>query len=211
MGNKETEKAPLEHRVYVSGFLIDKTGVTWGQYKKFAADTGVDLPPHDPYWGMADDFPAVYVTWEEAKAYCEWAGGRLPTEAEREKAARGLDDRLYPWGNEPPNENLAVFRQSWGYSGPAAVATHPAGASPYGLLDAGGNCWEWTADWHSRDYYEHSPYANPKGPESGMAHVVRGGSWDSRPTVLSASCRNWGHRGYRDGDFGFRCAMNLIQ
>jgi formylglycine-generating enzyme required for sulfatase activity len=211
MGNRDTERTPLEHQVYVSEFLMDKTGVSWGQYKKFAAATGIPLPPHRPYWGILDDHPAVYVTWEEAKTYCEWAGGRLPTEAEREKAARGTDGRKFPWGNEEPKDRLGVFRQSWGYDSTGSVYGHAAGASPYGLLNMGGNVWEWCADWYDGDYYETSPYRDPKGPATGRAHVVRGGSWDSRPTVLSASCRSWGHRGYRDGDFGFRCAMNNPQ
>ena len=209
MGNKETERSPLEHQVYVSEFLMDKTGVTWGQYKKYVEATRIPLPPHDPYWGIHDNHPAVYVTWEEAKAYCEWAGARLPTEAEREKAARGTDGRKYPWGNEEPTPELGVYRRHWGREATAAVGTHPAGASPYGLLDMGGNVWEWCADWYNNDYYLTSPYKDPKGPSSGTTHVVRGGSWDSRPTVLSASCRSWGHWGYREGDFGFRCAMNI--
>jgi len=209
MGNRNTENTPLEHKVWVGDFLIDKLGVSWAQYKKFAADTGIALPPQaPPYWGLHDDEPAAYVTWEESKAYCEWAGGRLPTEAEREKSAKGWDDRLYPWGEEEPNPNLSVNRISWGYAGPGKVGARPAGASPYGLLDAGGNMWEWCSDWFGQDYFASSPYRNPKGPDNGLAHVVKGGSWDSRPTVLSASSRNWGHRGYRDGDFGFRCAMN---
>ena len=208
MGNKETERTPLEHRVYVSDFLMDKTGVSWGQFKKFAEVSGIPLPLHEPYWGIHEDHPMVYVTWEEAKAYCEWAGGRLPTEAEREKAARGTDARKYPWGNEEPEPERGVYRRTWGYEATEAVGTHPAGASPYGLLDMGGNVWEWCADWFDNGYYAVSPYRDPRGPTSGTAHVVRGGSWDSRPSVLSSSCRSWGHRGYRDGDFGFRCAMN---
>ena len=208
MGNKNTERTPLEHQVYVSEFLMDKTGVSWGQYKQFAAATGLPLPPHKPYWGILDDHPAIYVTWEEAKTYCEWTGARLPTEAEREKAARGTDGRKFPWGDEEPNDRLGVFRQSWGYDSTGAVGKHVAGASPYGLLNMGGNVWEWCADWYDGDYYQISPFRDPQGPALGRAHVVRGGSWDSRPTVLSASCRSWGHRGYRDGDFGFRCAMN---
>jgi formylglycine-generating enzyme required for sulfatase activity len=208
MGNRDTERTPLEHQVYVSGFLIDKMGVSWGQYKQFAAETGVLLPPHKPYWGILDDHPAIYVTWEEAQNYCEWAGGRLPTEAEREKAARGTDGRDFPWGDEKPNDRLGVFRKSWGYGSTGAVGSHSAGASPYGALNMGGNVWEWCSDWYDGDYYEISPFRNPKGPETGRVHAVRGGSWDSRPDVLSASCRSWGHRGYRDGDFGFRCAMN---
>jgi formylglycine-generating enzyme required for sulfatase activity len=208
MGNEETERTPLEHRVYVSDFLMDKTGVTWGQFKGFADATGTPLPPHEPYWGIHDDHPMIYVTWEEARAYCEWAGGRLPTEAEREKAARGTDDRKYPWGNEEPDPERAAFRRTWGHEATQAVGTYPAGASPYGLLDMAGNVWEWCSDWYDDGYYAVSPYRDPKGPPSGRAHVVRGGSWDSRPSVLSCSCRSWGHRGYRDGDFGFRCAMN---
>ena len=205
MGNRNTERTPLEHQVYVSDFMMDKTGVSWGQYKQFAAATGIPLPPHKPYWGILDDHPTVYVTWEEAKTYCEWAGGRLPTEAEREKAARGTDGRKFPWGDEEPNDRLGVFRQSWGYDSTGAVGKLLDGASPYGLLDMGGNVWEWCSDWYQDDYYQVSPFRDPQGPPMGRAHVVRGGSWDSRPTVLSASCRSWGHRGYRDGDFGFRC------
>ncbi len=209
MGNRDTERSPLEHRVYVSEFMMDKTGVTWGQYKKFADATGVPLPAQEPYWGIHNDHPAVYVTWEDAKTYCEWAGARLPTEAEREKAARGTDERKYPWGNEEPDPQRAVFRRNWGKEATAAVGTHPAGASPYGLQDMGGNVWEWCSDWYDDGYYKVSPYRNPQGPSSGNAHVVRGGSWDSRPDVLSSSCRSWGHLGYREGDFGFRCAMNV--
>jgi len=209
MGNRDTERTPLEHLVWVSDFLMDKTGVTWGQYKKFAAATGKPLPASEPYWGFPDDHPAVYVTWVEARNYCEWAGGRLPTEAEREKGARGSDGRKFPWGNGEPEPRLGVYRRSWGYEGTAAVGTHPDGASPYGLLDMGGNVWEWCSDWYDNGYYAVSPYRDPKGPLTGISHVVRGGSWDSRPDVLSASCRSWGHRGYSEGDFGFRCAMNL--
>jgi formylglycine-generating enzyme required for sulfatase activity len=208
MGNLDTERTPLEHRVYVSDFLMDKTGVTWGQYRAFTEATRIPQPRHRPYWGIHDDHPVVYVTWEEAKEYCNWAGARLPTEAEREKAARGTDDRKYPWGDEEPDSERAVFRRSWGQEATGAVGHHPAGVSPYGLHDMGGNVWEWCADWYDGDYYAESPFRDPKGPKSGSAHVVRGGSWDSRPAVLSASCRSWGHRGYRDGDFGFRCAMN---
>lgn len=209
MGNKDSERQPMEHKVYVSEFLMDKTPVTWGKFKIFAAETIRSLPP-SPYWGIHDNHPVVFVTWEEANAYCQWAGGRLPSEAEREKAARGTDGRKYPWGNEEPNPKLAVFRRNWGDIATDPVGMRPKGASPYGLLDMAGNVWEWCADWYDEKYYEISPYMDPKGPSSGRFRVVRGGSWDSRPDVLNSSVRNWGHRGYREGDFGFRCAMDPI-
>jgi formylglycine-generating enzyme required for sulfatase activity len=208
MGNPNTERTPLEHVVYLSEFLMDKLPVTWARFKQFAASTGLPLPPHEPYWGIHEDHPAVFVTWEEAKTYCEWAGGRLPTEAEREKAARGTDKRKFPWGDAEPDQTRGVFRHDWGREATEPVGTHPAGASPYGLLDMGGNVWEYCADWYDDAYYAVSPRRDPKGPPTGTLHVVRGGSWDSRPAVLSASCRNWSSRGYREGDFGFRCAMN---
>jgi formylglycine-generating enzyme required for sulfatase activity len=208
MGNRETEVQTLEHKVYVSTYLMDKTPVTWSQFKKFAGATGASLPPNPPYWGIHDDHPAVFVTWEEGRAYCQWAGGRLPTEAEREKAARGTDGRKYPWGEEEPNPKRAVFRGYWGNQATGPVGTHPSGASPYGLLDTGGNVWEYVADWYDPKYYEVSPQRNPKGPLTGRAHVVRGGSWDSRPIVLMTAQRNFAYRGYREGDFGFRCAMD---
>ncbi|MGH2667538.1 MAG: formylglycine-generating enzyme family protein [bacterium] len=159
------------------------------------------------YWGIHDDHPVNFVTWEEGNAFCGWAGGRLPAEAEWEKAARGTDGRTNPWGNEPADPSRAVYRRGWGYLATDPVGSHPTGASPYGLLDMGGNVWEWCADWYDADYYAVAPTRDPRGPLAGIARVVRGGSWDSRPAVLSASCRSWGHRGYREADFGFRCAM----
>jgi formylglycine-generating enzyme required for sulfatase activity len=207
MGNLETEGAPLPHTVYVSSFLMDKLPLTVGRFKRFVAATGRPLPP-DPYWGVHDDFPVAFVRWDEAKAYCEWTGGRLPTEAEREKATRGTDGRMWPWGSEPPSDERAVFRRNWGQEGNDAVGIRPAGASPFGLLDTGGNMWEFCEDWWDRDYYKSSPQKDPTGPKTGQARVVKGGSWDSRPTVLSASSRNFAYTGYREGDFGFRCAAD---
>jgi len=207
MGNLQTEGAPLPHTVYVSSFLMDKLPLTVGRFKRFAAATGCPLPP-DPYWGVHDDFPVAFVRWDEAKAYCEWAGGRLPTEAEREKATRGTDGRMWPWGSEPPSPERGVFRRNWGQEGNDAVGIRPAGASPYGLLDTGGNMWEFCEDWWDPDYFKSSPRKDPAGPKTGRARVVKGGSWDSRPTVLSASSRNFAYTGYREGDFGFRCAAD---
>jgi len=207
MGNPETEGAPQPHTVFVSTFLMDKLPLTVGRYRQFATATGRPLPP-DPYWGVHDENPVAFVRWDEAKAYCEWAGGRLPTEAEREKATRGTDGRLFPWGSDLPSPERAVFRRNWGQQGNDPAGVRPAGAGPYGLLDTGGNMWEYCEDWYSPDYYASSPKKDPAGPKTGRARIVKGGSWDSRPTVLSASSRNFAYTGYREGDFGFRCAAN---
>jgi formylglycine-generating enzyme required for sulfatase activity len=207
MGNLETEGAPLPHTVSVSAFLIDKLPLIVRRFRRFAAETGRPLPP-DPFWGVHDDHPVAFVRWDEAKAYCEWVGGRLPTEAEREKAARGTDGRRYPWGSEPPGDDRAVFGRFWGEAGNDAAGARPAGASPYGMLDPEGNMWEFCEDWWDPDYYKSSPPKDPPGPKTGTARVVRGGSWDSRWVVLTASNRNFAYTGYREGDFGFRCAAD---
>ena len=110
--------------------------------------------------------------------------------------------------SEKPNPTLATFRHNWGSEASTPVGSHPAGASPYGLLDMGGNVWEWCEDWFDPKYPEVSPKKDPLGPATGRRHVVKGGSWDSRPSVLSASSRNFGYLGYREGDFGFRCAAD---
>jgi len=115
---------------------------------------------------------------------------------------------MWPWGSEPPSPERGVFRGSWGQDGNDAAGIRPAGASPYGLLDTGGNMWELCEDWHDANYFKSSPPKDPAGPKTGRARVVKGGSWDSRPTVLSASSRNFAYTGYREGDFGFRCAAD---
>ena len=207
MGNLETEgSAPAAHRLR---FLLPhgQAPLDGRSLQALCGRHGRPLPP-DPYWGVHDDFPVAFVRWDEAKAYCEWAGGRLPTEAEREKATRGTDGRMFPWGSEPPSPERAVFGRYWGQEGNDAVGIRPAGASPYGLLDTGGNMWEFCEDWWDPDYFKSSPPKDPAGPKTGRARVVRGGSWDSRWVTLSASSRNFAYTGYREGDFGFRCASD---
>jgi formylglycine-generating enzyme required for sulfatase activity len=207
MGNLKVEGTPQPHPVFVSRFLMDKLPLTVGRYERFASETGRRLPP-DPWWGLHDGNPVAYVRWDEAKAYCEWAGGRLPTEAEREKAARGTDGRDFAWGAEPPSEERAVFGHFWGAQGNETAGVRPTGASPYGLLDMGGSMWEFCEDWWSPAYDLSAPQKDPRGPNTGRAHVVRGSSWDSRWITLYASSRNFAYIGYREGDFGFRCAAN---
>ena len=168
------------HNVYLDSFWIDQTEVTNKMYQ-MCMDAGGCIPlmsnesyTRDSYFGNSayDNYPVVYVDWHMASAYCEWAGRRLPTEAEWEKAARGTDGRIYPWGNEPPNSRLLNFGNDQDDTN--EVGLYPAGTSPYGALDMAGNVQEWTADWYDSEYYQTSPADNPQGPSSGEYRAIRG-------------------------------------
>jgi len=156
-----------------------------------------------------DTTPVTQVSWEDANAYCNWAGRRLPTEAEWEKAARGEDGRLFVWGNEPPVERFLNYNLN--VRGPRPGGSYSAGASPYGLYDIAGNVWEWVSDYYNETYYQNSPNQNPAGPPQGEGHSLRGGSWASEYKdmyLLVAAFRFW-NRSYVSSDaLGFRCAMD---
>ena len=208
MGNNEKyyHERPV-HPVYMDAFMIDKYEVTMGQYKKFAQATGRSLPDWVKRLAPTDLHPAVGLSWEDANAYAKWAGKRLPTEAEWEKAARGgLVGKTYPWGDEPPDE-----RCNYGKKYNRLLPVGSFAPNGYGLYDMAGNAWEWCADWHSENYYKLSPKSNPKGPESGINRVLRGGSWSSDEDKLRCSARSEEIPTFRNHNFGFRCAKDVSQ
>ena len=190
-----------QHTVYLDAYYIYKNDVTVAQYQKFCAATGHALP-QPPQWGWHENHLIVNVTWDDAKAYANWAGASLPTEAQWEKAARGGDGRIFPWGNAWDGGKC---NNSYGTS---QVGSFAAGASPYGVLDMAGNVWQWCADWCDVNFYRNSPARNPQGPDTGKARVVRGGGWNSSvvPGAFRAACRGWVEPTGRGDGGGFRCA-----
>lgn len=156
-------------------------------------------------------WPALYVTWPEASDFCRAQGKRLPTEAEWEKAARGENGNLFPWGQKPPEPGLAMFGQYHVHEIPivAPVGNGEAGRSPYGLHHMAGNAAEWVEDWFGIDYYMTMPDHNPRGPANGRYKVVRGGSWKSTPALLRTATRSGASPDQRAATIGFRCAQSV--
>ena len=202
-----------QHTIYLNSYWINKFEVTNAEYKKCVDSGNCSLPienksyTRNSYFGNAqyDDYPVIYVSWNDANTYCEWAGKRLPTEAEWEKAARGIDGRIYPWGNTFDSSKL----NSGGVvSDTTKVGSYPAGASPYGVMDLAGNVWEWVADWFENNYYNISPRNNPTGSSSGDLKVTRGGSWLDGPDFVRVALRGtWTSAPIKEIQ-GFRCAKD---
>lgn len=203
MGSDLVDDEKPQHRVYLNAFYMDTYEVTVGQYAKF-----LEAPPD---WNIMNQArhqkrPVANVDWADAATYCKWAGKRLPTEAEWEKAARGTDGRTYPWGKEVPTRLHATFgkldtsKYDLGWNSHAAltpVGLLEDGKSPYGIYDMAGNVWEWTSDWYDKNYYQSSPSQNPEGPSSGEFKVIRGGSWFNDPQALRSALRGNDKPSYR--------------
>lgn len=215
------ERETPRHTVNLDAFYMDKYEVTVGQYKKFISATGHEAPDWSQVskFSPTDKHPIVCVSWEDAQAYCRWAGKRLPTEAEWEKAARGgLVGKKFPWGDNDPDGAQCNFADknidySWsdknvddGYQYTAPVGSFPPNG--YGLYDMAGNVWEWCADRYSEDYYKNSPTSNPQGPQNGDSRVCRGGSWGNYPGKIRAAFRGWGLPADCGGNQGFRCVVS---
>lgn len=220
MGSNEVGGSSIpEHMVYLDAFWIDKYEVTNLEYKRFCDATSRAYPLDPGFSGMSNYFinypsyPVVNVNYADATAYASWAGKRLPTEAEWERAAKGAaDNRLWPWGsifNAEINEtafhaNISGTDDGWAYTSP--VGSYPTGVSPTGCLDMAGNVWEWVNDWYDAAYYSSSPTNNPPGPVSGTNRVLRGGGWDNGSSYARCAYRSYTTPTGRGNNVGFRCA-----
>jgi formylglycine-generating enzyme required for sulfatase activity len=199
-----------EHPVTLDGYWIYQTKVTNRMFAQCVA-VGQCTPPVQEVGGpvynnpVFANHPVVGVTWDQAQGYCNWVQGRLPTEAEWEKAARGTNSNVYPWGNNDPTCDLLNFGYCSGRT--SDVNAFSQGVSPYGLYDMAGNVFEWVEDWYSETYYGQAPALNPMGPQSGEKRSIRGSSFETASDQIPSAIRHYGPQGYHSRDVGFRCAV----
>jgi formylglycine-generating enzyme required for sulfatase activity len=209
----DDEELPRKE-IHVDSFYMDKQEVSLGLYGKFLKATGSKISSE--FWSETDlaahaELPVMGVSWYEADAYCRWAGKRLPTEAEWEKAARGTDSRIYPWGDAEPSADLANFGKPADQPlahGLDPVTSHERGKSPYGILNLAGNVSEWMADWYMEGY-QAGAVRNPTGPPTGTGKLLRGGGWYDAAQRLRATKRFFVSPEDRADDRGFRCVQAL--
>lgn len=201
MGNEDgrDNEKPV-HRVELDGFYMDMHLITVGQYQKYVKEKGVGMPERSCQWQA--DHPMVWVSWEDAQGYCDWSGKVLPSEAQWEYGARGVDGRKYAWGNEEPSPELCNYKMNVGKTTP--VDAYPSGISAFGLYDMSGNVWEWCLDWYDVEYYGKSPVKNPVNDKLSDCKIIRGGSWSHYLSCCAHRERDdldvWG-----SSYVGFRC------
>jgi len=224
--NGDSDEVPIRE-IFLDGFYIDQFEVTNASYKE-CVDQGRCNPPRQfdsqtrfEYYGTTEyaNYPVIYVSWEDARMYCQWRAGRLPTELEWEKAARGPEGFVYPWGNEFDEGNAnycggAVFcpdAPDDGYKDTAPVDAFASGASPYGAFQMAGNVNEWTADWYDQNFYSslNDGDENPLGPESGSGRVIRGGSFGLNAEKIRTTNRGFNAPSEFSEFDGFRCVVDL--
>jgi len=214
MGKEDNQDNPdsPRHVVYLDDYWIDQTDVTNAMFAKCVqvgqCTYDIKHAATDIHYGNPEyaDHPVVYVTWYQAVTYCQWAGRRLPSEAEWEKAARGTDERPFPWGKKPADPTLANYNGNINDTTP--VGKYPLGASPYGLLDMAGNVRQWVADWFDALFYRNSPLQNPLGPGMGDKRVLRGGSFKDPANGVRVTIRFDHVPGSAGMNRGFRCASS---
>lgn len=214
----DTDEHP-QHEVYLDEFWMGKTPVTNLQYWAFVNTTGHQPPKlwsGKLYPSGKEHHPVVFISWQDAHDFCDWVskitGGiiRLPTEAEWEKAARGIDGRIFPWGNSKPHlvlKNFLSLRES--NKVPVGYFS-PEGDSPFGCTDMGGNVWEWISDWYDDNYYSYSISKNPPGPKRGKYRVVRSGTWHITRAGVRTTDRSWYAPAEAQDYLGFRCVLTQL-
>jgi formylglycine-generating enzyme len=246
MGSDGYDADEPQHRVFLDAYWIYKYPVTNDQFSAFIADTGYKTSGENFGWGWIFEgsgvrkangaywaapegigstiaglgaHPVVQISYSDADTYCKWAGGRLPTEAEWEKAARGETGNTFPWGDGPVTDLRANYcdrncpcdwadrNQDDGFARTSPVGYYQDGASLYGAMDMAGNIWEWVSDWYKSNYYHQSPEENPLGPSYGDYRVIRGGSWVSQAKYLRSSYRYYSDPDDTSNDHGFRCIL----
>lgn len=202
-----------EKEIYLDAYFIDKYEVSVKNYNVFRRAANY-VKPSVPFFqgdqSILDtpEFPVVGVSWLDATNFCKWAGKRLPTEAEWEKAARGTHGLVYPWGNKFLQKRANIAGEADGHKYMSPIGSFPMGRSVYGIFDMAGNASEWVADFYDQFYYKESPIMNPTGPEKEKNHVFRGGSWDARKVDVRTAKRFAASPGRKDSIVGFRCARD---